>query len=94
MTKDPERVFPATDLNNEGWMLRLVVDCGLVETLNVECDIRFLKGSRWYSEALLPSAFFARQWGDKLAESWTLADGVIGHFEIEKNTDAGFTLEL
>ncbi len=86
-----DRVFPATDLYNEGWMLRLVIDW-FSRNSQVECDIRFLKGSRWYSEALLPSAFFARQRGDKLAESWTHADGVIGHFEIGKNADGDLTL--
>jgi len=86
-----ERVFPATDLYNEGWMLRLVIDW-FSRNPQVECDIQFLKGSRWYSEALLPSAFSARQRGDKLAESWTHADGVIGHFEIGKNADGDLTL--
>ena len=61
--KDPERVFPATDLYNEGWMLRLVIDWFSRNT-QVDCDIRFLKDSRWYSEALLPSQFLARQRGD------------------------------
>ena len=89
--KDPERVFPATDLYNEGWMLRLVVDW-FSRNPQVDCDIRFLKGSRWYSEALLPSQFLARQRGDKLAESWTHADGVIGHFEIGINADGDLTL--
>ena len=89
--KDPGRVFPATDLYNEGWMLRLVIDW-FSRNPQVDCDIQFLKGSRWYSEALLPSAFLARQRGDNLAESWTHADGVIGHFEIGKNADGDLTL--
>jgi len=88
---NPDRVFPATDLYNEGWMLRLVIDW-FSRHPQVDCDIRFLKGSRWYSEALLPSQFLARQRGDKLAESWTHADGVIGHFEIGKNADGDLTL--
>ncbi len=73
MAEGHERVFPTTGLYNEGWMLRLVIDW-FSRNSQVECDIQFLKGSRWYSEALLPSAFFARQRGDKLAESWTHAD--------------------
>jgi len=88
---DPGRVFPATDLYNEGWMLRLIIDWFSRNT-QVDCDIRFSKNAQWYSEALLPSAFFARQRGDKLAESWTHADGVIGHFEIGKNADGDLTL--
>jgi hypothetical protein len=89
--KDPERVFPATDLYNEGWMLRLVIDW-FSRNSQVDCDIQFLKDSRWYSEALLPSQFLARQRGDKLAESWTHADGVIGHFDIGKDADGDLTL--
>jgi len=46
--------------------------------------LNFSKDARWYSEALLPSAFLASHRGDPLAESWTHADGVIGHFEIGK----------
>lgn len=87
----PDRVFPATDLYNEGWMLRLVIDW-FSRNSQVDCDIQFLEGSRWFSEALLPSQFLARQRGDKLAESWTHADGVIGHFEIGKNADGDLTL--
>jgi len=86
-----ERVFPATDLYNEGWMLRLVIDW-FSQNPRVAYDIRFAKDAQWYSEALLPSAFFARQRGDKLAESWTHADGVIGQFEIGKNADGDLTL--
>ena len=89
--KDPDRVFPATDLYNEGWMLRLVIDW-FSRNPHVDCDIQFLEGSRWYSEALLPSQFLTRQRGDKLAESWTHADGVIGHFDIGKNADGDLTL--
>jgi len=89
--KDPERVFPATDLYNEGWMLRLVIDW-FSRNLQVHRNIRFLKDSRWYSEALLPSQFLARQRGDKLAESWTHADGVIGHFDIGKDAGGDLTL--
>ena len=48
--------------------------------------------ARWYSEALLPSAFLARFQGDPLAESWTHADGVIGHFEIGMHSKTGLSL--
>ncbi len=41
MAKDPERVFPATDLYNEGWMLRLVIDW-FSRNPQVDCNIRFL----------------------------------------------------
>jgi len=90
--KDSDRVFPATDLYNEGWMLRLVIDW-LSRNAQVEFDIHFTEGSRWYSEALLPSAFLARRRGDNLAESWTHADGVIGQFLIGENADGDLSLE-
>jgi len=39
----------------------------------------FELGARWFSEALLYTPFAARSRGDRLAESVTHADGVIGH---------------
>ena len=61
-------------------MMRLVVDW-IVEqggSRSIPCA----EGVDWYSEALLPSAFLPRRRGDKLAESYTHADAVIGHFDI------------
>jgi len=76
------RVSP-TELYNEGWLLRLVLDWfeenknnSLHHELTLDTD------ARWYSEILLPSQFLPRHKGDKLAESYTNADGVIGHFQI------------
>ena len=88
---DEKRVFPATELYNEGWMLRLVLDW-FSRNRHVDHDLRFGENSRWYSEALLPSAFLARYRGDKLAESWTHADGVIGHFSIGEKGTADLSL--
>jgi hypothetical protein len=66
---------------NEGWLLRLVLDW--FERHRSEAHLlQFVSGSRWYSEALLPSQFFARYRGDGLAEGWTHADGVVGHLAI------------
>jgi len=81
---DSSRVIPPTDLYNEGWMLRLTLHW-LSEHPEIQHDLAFSAGSIWYSEALLPSAFLARYRGDKLAESWTHADGVIGNFAIGEN---------
>lgn len=81
---ESRRVIPPTDLYNEGWMLRLVLHW-LSERPEIEHDLAFADNANWYSEALLPSAFLARYRGDKLAESWTHADGVIGHFSIGEN---------
>jgi len=83
--------FPPTILYNEGWMLRLTLD--LFSTLRIPNHILSVpEGSRWYSEALLPSAFLPRSRSDSLGESWTHADGVIGHFEIGKGAKANLIL--
>jgi hypothetical protein len=75
------RLFPATLLYNEGWLLRLVLDW-FANNSSGEHPLRFAPGARWFSEALLPSQFFAVDRRDKLAEGWTHADGVIGHVSI------------
>ena len=72
--------FPPTVLYNENWMLRLVLEW-LVDR-QASSLLPVATGVTWYSEALLPSAFLARSRGDALAESYTHADGVVGHFEI------------
>jgi len=82
----PDRNFPPTDLYNEGWMLRLVLDW-LSANRDIEHDLAFSDNDKWYSEALLPTAFLPRVRGDKLAESWTHADGVIGDFVIGANRE-------
>jgi hypothetical protein len=83
--------FPPTILYNEGWMLRLTLD--FFSTLRIPNHILSVpEGSRWYSEALLPSTFLPRSRSDSLAESWTHADGVIGHFKIGKGAKANLVL--
>jgi hypothetical protein len=83
--------FQPTILYNEGWMLRLILDCFF--TLDVQDHkLAIPKGCRWYSEALLPSAFLPRNRSDSLGESWTHADGVIGHFKIGKGAKANLVL--
>ena len=86
-----DTVLPPTILYNEGWMLRLVLDWYATHR---ESDFYFSfpEGGNWYSEALLPSTFLPRYRGDKYAESWTHADGVIGHFEIGRDRDGDLTL--
>ena len=76
-------LFPPTLLYNEGWLLRLVLDWFSRHSVQ-DHPLTFAAGSRWFSEALLPSPFPARYRGDKLAENWTHADGVVGHFQIGK----------
>jgi len=77
----PGRHFPATLLYNEGWMLRLVLDWFASQPSH-DHPLSFSPAANWYSEALLPSQFFASRRGDPLAEGWTHADGVIGHVTI------------
>jgi len=76
-----EEVLPATALYNEGWMLRLVLDWFSRRPPTAH-PLSFSPDARWYSEARLPSQFLARHRGDPLAESWTHADGVIGHITV------------
>lgn len=75
-------VLPPTELYNEGWLLRLVLDW-LDRQREIEHPLSFMPGARWYSEALLPSRFLPRTRGDRLAESFTHADGLIGHFDVD-----------
>jgi len=83
--------IPGTLLYNEGWLLRLVLAEGSNGT---DClPFRFEPTARWFSEALLHSAFLPRFRGDKLAESLTHADGVVGQFLFDPATKAGLSLE-
>ena len=56
--------------------------CGCARAQFSDQVISFDAGAKWFSEALLPSQFFARTRDDTLAEGWTHADGVIGHVAI------------
>lgn len=74
-------VLPPTELYNEGWLLRLVLDW-FDRNRTLSHQLSFLPGARWYSEALLPSRFLPQRRSDERAESFTHADGVVGHFSI------------
>lgn len=87
---DANARFPPTEVFNEGWMLRLVLDA--VQGVQIESPLRCESGSAWYSEALLSSPFSARHRADALAEGFTNADGVIGQFAFRPNTRAGLEL--
>ncbi|MDP3089112.1 MAG: hypothetical protein Q8N04_00385 [Nitrospira sp.] len=83
--------FPATEVFNEGWMLRLVLDA--IQSLNVpNHPLSFLQGANWYSEALLSSPFRSRFKSDPLGEGFTNADGVLGHFDFRASTKSGLSL--
>lgn len=89
--KDQTACFPPTEIFNEGWMLRLVLDA--IQSCGIEDHpLRFLSGSRWFSEALLISQFRPRSRADPLGEGFTNADGVIGHFKFQPSTKAGLEL--
>jgi hypothetical protein len=85
------RTFPATIFYNEGWLLRLVLDWFSEHALGGHL-LSFAAGAQWYSEALLPSQFLARQRGDHLAEGWTHADGVVGHIKVGSTALANTSL--
>lgn len=73
--------FPPTELYNEGWLARLVMDWFSTHAVPGHA-LNFAPQARWFSEALLPSAFAPRFRGDPLGEARTHADGVVGHFRI------------
>jgi hypothetical protein len=86
-------VMPPTLFYNEGWMLRLIMD--RFASMDPEDEAHPLAvppGCRWYSEALIPSAFLAERRGDPHAESWSHADGVIGYFDVGKGAKGDLTL--
>jgi hypothetical protein len=87
-----DRVMPPTELFNEGWLLRLTLDWFSLHP-EVGHVLSVPRGARWYSEALLASRFLPRTRGDHLAESYTHADGVIGHFEIGNSGEGDLTLK-
>lgn len=85
-----EPKIPPTLLFNEGWLLRLVLSAA---ERGAPClPFHFLPGARWFSEALLYSAFLPRKRNDPLAESCTHADGVVGHFRFSPDSKAGLSL--
>ena len=77
-------VLPPTEVYNEGWMLRLILDWFSRQATSNH-QLSFEKGARWYSEILLPSQFLPRFQTDPQAESYTRADGVIGHFSVGRS---------
>ena len=83
--------FPPTLLYNEGWLGRLVMQWFSAHPVP-DHPLHFPPGAKWFSEALLPSAFRPRRRGDPLGESRTHADGVIGHFRIGEVGKADLSL--
>lgn len=84
--------FPPSEIFNEGWMLRLVLDATQSASPGIASPLRFEPGARWTSEACLASPFAARRRADALAEGATNADGVVGHVSTRAGTRAGLVL--
>jgi hypothetical protein len=84
--------FPPTDLYNEGWLLRLILQWFASNRIEKH-PLMFSESAKWFSEALLPTAFLPRYKKDPLGESWTHADGVIGHFSIGKTGKGDLSLK-
>ena len=88
----PECLFPETDIFNEGWLLRLVLSEWLTGSGGSGFEfLPFPEGVRAYSEGQLYTPFKARFRADKLAESNTRVDGIVGDFSIE-DTKSGIVL--
>ena len=87
----PAQTIRPTALYNEGWMLQLILDWAHDHAPETH-RLRFLPDAGWYAEALLRPQFLARWRGDDLAESWSNADGVIGHFDIGTSGKGDLTL--
>lgn len=90
----PKSVIPPTLLYNEGWLLRIVLDAlaDVPSGRRASLPLRLPDDCRWYSEALLPSAFLARSRADQLAESHTHADAAIGQFDIGRHSKGELAL--
>jgi hypothetical protein len=86
-----DSLFPPTELYNEGWLLRIFLDWFSTHKIDKH-PLSFSQGARWFSEALLPSAFLTRNREDPLGESRTHADGVIGYFVIGDSGRADLSL--
>jgi hypothetical protein len=72
-------IMPPTELYNEGWLLRLILDWFSLNRSGKN-SVCFAPKAIWYSEALLPSRFL--RGANK--EGYTHADAVIGELEIKK----------
>ncbi|UMZ73105.1 hypothetical protein [Natranaerofaba carboxydovora] len=75
-----------TEIYNEGWLLRFVLDWFSENRRDIDENnpLLFLNSSKWYSEGILPTKFFPNYNRDKLAEGNTYADAIIGDIKIGK----------
>lgn len=83
--------FPPTEIYNEGWMLRLVLDAATSLGDKVHPFQPFDR-AKWYSEVRLASPFLKSMRLDPLSEGFTHADAVVGQFDFRPDTRAGLSL--
>lgn len=93
----PECIFPETEIFNEGWLLR-----GILNSLMGIKDIKdtvlsdflpFPDDSKRYSEGRLDTPFKPRFKGDSnYTETQTPIDGIVGHFEIYGTKKSGIKI--
>ncbi|MBA7619586.1 hypothetical protein ES703_26925 [subsurface metagenome] len=89
----PECLFPETLIFNEGWLLRSVLKEWLAGSGGQGLGfLPFPASVTAYSEGQLRTPFKARYRGDKLAESHTHVDGIVGDFSITA-TKSGIELK-
>jgi len=89
----PECLFPETLIFNEGWLLRSVLkECLAGSGGSGFGFLPFPEGVTAYTEGQLYTPFKARFRGDKLAESHTHIDGIVGDFSIT-DTKSGVVLK-
>jgi hypothetical protein len=92
--EDPKYLFPGTLIFNEGWLLRLVLKEWLAGSGASRFGfLPFPEGVNAYSEGQLYTPFKARRGAhNKLAESHTRIDGIVGDFSIS-GTKSGVVLK-
>ena len=83
--------MPPTLLFNEGWLMRVVLHWFSQNNI-ADHSLSFRLGAVWYSEGLLSSPFLPVYRGDKLAESFTHADGIIGNIDTGRKGKADIQL--
>lgn len=90
--ESPACTFAPTEVFNEGWLLRAVLqEWKICSNAGPFSFLPFPQDVRIYSEGQLYTPFGARYRGDKQAESHTHADGIVGHFSIP-DTKSGIVL--
>jgi hypothetical protein len=91
-TDKHENFIPPTILYNEGWLLRIILNWFYNNRMG-KYLLSMEENAYWFSEALLSSKFLAKFRGDKLAESYTHADGAYGNIKIGGNGKGDLVLE-